>query len=283
MATFKKRRKKRIANLLHAKMHYLHENNISFANFRRLGYLMAFLGGAINAGGFFAVGYYTSHMSGAMAMAADSLYLKEWKVALTAFLMLLSFIFGAAHSSWTILWAKRQRFRSSFGLSMWLEAMYMLAFGLLATLLNKFGDEYLLWSPTLMTMCFIMGMHNTVMTILSNGVVRTTHMTGFATDIGIELSKILYYRRSKNPKLPDVQVNIPKIKLFSGVMASFVLGGFLGAWGVNLIGYQFVWPVAFVLFLIGFTSIGYDVKLRWRIWLYKRNKKRRSKAVNSEK
>ena len=70
MATFKKRRKKRIANLLHAKMHYLHENNISFANFRRLGYLMAFLGGAINAGGFFAVGYYTSHMSGAMAMAA---------------------------------------------------------------------------------------------------------------------------------------------------------------------------------------------------------------------
>ena len=230
MATIKKRRKRRIANLLHAKMHYLHENNISFANFRRLGYLMAFLGGAINAGGFFAVGYYTSHMSGAMAMAADSLYLKEWKVALTAFLMLLSFIFGAAHSSWTILWAKRQRFRSSFGLSMWLEALYMLLFGLLATLMHEFGNNYLLWSPTLMTMCFIMGMHNTVMTILSNGVVRTTHMTGFATDIGIELSKVLYYRRSKNPKLPDVQVNIPKIKLFSGVMFNY-LGRFFGCVG----------------------------------------------------
>ena len=282
MATIKKRRKRRIANLLHAKMHYLHENNISFANFRRLGYLMAFLGGAINAGGFFAVKYYTSHMSGAMAMAADSLYLGEWKDALTMFLMLLSFIFGAAHSSWTILWAKRHRFRSSFGLSMWLEALYMLAFGLLATLMNEFGDNYLLWSPTLMTMCFIMGMHNTVMTILSNGVVRTTHMTGFATDIGIELSKVLYYRRSDNPKLPDVQVNIPKIKLFSGVMVSFVIGGFLGAWGVNVIGYQFVWPVAFVLFLIGFTSIGYDVKLHLRIWLYKRNKKRRSKVMSNE-
>ncbi|MBP3221592.1 MAG: DUF1275 domain-containing protein [Neisseriaceae bacterium] len=274
MTTIKKRRKRRVANLLHARMHYLHENNISFANFRRLGYLMAFLGGAINAGGFFAVAHYTSHMSGEMANIADSLYLGHWKAALTSFLMLLSFIFGAAHSSWTILWAKRQRFRSSFGLSMWLEALYMLAFGLLATLMNKFGDEYLLWSPTVMTMCFIMGMHNTVMTILSNGVVRTTHMTGFATDIGIELSKILYYRRSDNPKLPDVQVNIPKIKLFSGVMFNFILGGFFGAWSVNMVGYQFVWPVAFVLFLVGFTSIGYDVQLRWRIWLYKRNKKR---------
>lgn len=281
MATLKKRRKRRIANLLHAKMHYLHENNISFANFRRLGYLMAFLGGAINAGGFFvfAFAHYTSHVSGEMANIADSLYLKKWEAALTSFLMVLSFIFGAAHSSWTILWAKRHRFRSSFGLSMWLEALYMLLFGLLATLMHEFGDTYLLWSPALMTMCFIMGMHNTVMTILSNGVVRTTHMTGFATDIGIELSKVLYYSRSNNPKLPDVQVNIPKIKLFSGVMVSFVIGGFCGAWGVNVIGYQFVWPVAFVLFLIGFTSIGYDVKLRLRIWLYKRNRKRKNKAV----
>ena len=48
-----------------------------------------------------------------MANIADSLYLKKWEAALTSFLMVLSFIFGAAHSSWTILWAKRHRFRSS--------------------------------------------------------------------------------------------------------------------------------------------------------------------------
>lgn len=259
-------------------MHYLHEDNISFAAFRRLGYLMAFLGGAINAGGFFAVQHYTSHMSGEMANIADALYLGHWKSALTSFLMVLSFIFGAAHSSWTILWAKRQRFRSSFGLSMWLEAIYMLAFGLLATLLNEFGDTYLLWSPTVMTLCFIMGMHNTVMTILSNGVVRSTHMTGFTTDIGIELSKMLYYSRSNNPKLPDVTVNRPRVKLFCGVMVSFVLGGYLGAVGVHAIGYQFVWPVAVVLFAIGFTSIGYDVKLRLRIWLSRRRKNRNRRS-----
>ena len=58
-------------------------------------------------------------------------------------------------------------------------------------------------------------------------------------------------------------------------MVSFVLGGYLGAVGVHAIGYQFVWPVAVVLFAIGFTSIGYDVKLRLRIWLSRRRKKRR--------
>ena len=256
-------------------MPYLHETNISFAGFRALGYVMAFLGGAINAGGFFAVARYTSHMSGALAEMADRIYTGEWKIALTAFLMFVCFVLGAAHSSWTILWAKRHRFRSSHGISMWMEAGYMLIFGILGASLGQWGSEFFL-SPTIMLMCFIMGMHNTVMTILSRGVIRSTHMTGFATDIGIELSKVLYYSRSNNPRLPDVRVNMPKIKLFSGVIISFVLGGIVGAWGFYVLGYKFVFPVAAVLFLLGFGSIGYDVRLRLRIWLYRRHRRTHS-------
>ena len=50
---------------------YLHEHNISDARFRRLGYIMAFLAGAINAGGFFAFSRYTSHVTGSMSLLAD--------------------------------------------------------------------------------------------------------------------------------------------------------------------------------------------------------------------
>ncbi|MDO5686467.1 MAG: YoaK family protein [Neisseria sp.] len=263
-------------------MPYLHETNITFAGFRWLGYLMAFLGGAINAGGFFAVLRYTSHMSGELARLADTLYVGDWEIAITACLMVVSFILGATHSSWTILWAKRQRFRSSYGISMWLEAIYMLIFGLMGAWLGKWGSTFFL-SPTIMLMCFIMGMHNTVMTVLSSGVIRSTHMTGFVTDIGIELSKVLYYRRDTNPRLPDVQVNIPKIKLFSGVITSFVVGGIVGAWGFHVLGYHFVMPVAAILFVLGFGSIGYDVRLRFRIWLYRRHRRQRAARREKEK
>ena len=54
---------------------YLHEHHISDARFRRLGYIMALLAGAINAGGFFAFARYTSHVTGSMSLLADVLYL----------------------------------------------------------------------------------------------------------------------------------------------------------------------------------------------------------------
>ena len=57
---------------------YLHEHHISDARFRRLGYIMAMLAGAINAGGFFAFSRYTSHVTGSMSLLADAVYLREW-------------------------------------------------------------------------------------------------------------------------------------------------------------------------------------------------------------
>ena len=56
-------------------------------------------------------------------------------------------------------------------------------------------------------LCFIMGMHNTVITLLSGGAIRSTHMTGTATDLGIEISRALYYSKQHHPRLPHVRVN----------------------------------------------------------------------------
>ena len=249
---------------------YLHDCQITDGGFRALGYIMSFLAGAINAGGFFAVKSYTSHITGSMSGAADAAYLGDWHGFFAAMSCVVTFLIGSAHSSWTILWAKRQRFRSSYGLSMWLESLYLLAFGLLGVALSHYGR--ILLPPTVLLLCFIMGMHNTVMTVLSGGIIRSTHMTGTVTDLGIELGKVLYYRRSKNPKLPDIAVNRPKMRLLLALLAAFILGGVVGAWGYHRLGYHFTLPVAALLFWFGAGSVGYDAKLRWRI--YWRQKKR---------
>ncbi|MDO4696297.1 MAG: YoaK family protein [Neisseria sp.] len=254
---------------------YLHDCPISDARFRVLGYIMAFLAGAINAGGFFAVKQYTSHVSGALSHAADAAFLGEWHDFLIAMCGVVCFILGAAHANWTVLWAKRQRFRSAYGLSLWLEALYLLLFGLLGVAMSRFGAAFA--PPTLMLLCFIMGMHNTVLTVLSGGAIRSTHMTGTATDLGIELSKILYYSRSDNPRLPSVRVNRAKTKLLTGLLLAFLSGGITGAWGYHQAAYHFTLPVSAVLFWFGFGSVGYDVRTRLRIYLWQKNKSERNR------
>lgn len=250
---------------------YLHSGEISDSHFRALGYLMTGLAGAINAGGFFAVNSFTSHITGALSHTANELYARQWFLAVLAMAGVVAFVLGSAHASWLILWAKRQKFRSSYGMSMWLEALYLLFFGLLGFGLEK---GWSLVHPTVWLLSFIMGMHNTVLTVLSGSVIRSTHMTGAATDLGIELSKMLYYRRDTNPRLPSVNVNRPKMRFLLGILGSFIGGGVIGTWGYQYLGYHFTLPVSLILFMLGMNSVGYDIRIRMK-WLLRQRLRRK--------
>ncbi len=244
---------------------YLHDHTITDARFRRLGYMMAFSAGAINAGGFFAVSSYTSHVTGTLSRIADNIMLHDWRTVLVAGCGVLCFLSGSILANLTVLWGKRHHFRSCYGLPMWIEAVLLLLFGVFGIALSRIGAAML--PPTFLLLCFIMGMHNAVMSVLSGSAIRATHMTGSATDLGIELAKALYYRKSSNPKLLDVRVNRPKIYLLAGMIINFVLGGITGAYGYRTIGHYFTLPVAAMLFLFGAGSVGYDIKIRAKWWL----------------
>ena len=143
------------------------------------------------------------------------------------------------------------------------------------------GSDFIMPSLALFLLCFIMGMHNTVITLLSGGAIRSTHMTGTATDLGIEISRALYYSKQHHPRLPHVRVNKPKMWLLSGLMLSFLLGGVVGVWGYHLVGHHFALPVSAVLFILGAGSVGYDVKVRLKwafVSWYRRKKKNRKKS-----
>lgn len=230
----------------------------------QLGWSMAFSAGALNAGGFLAVHRYTSHVSGVVSSMADHFALGELRLALSALLMLLSFVAGAMHSTWLIIWARRQRLRGGYGVSIMEEAFLLLLFGLLGAGLSL--HKGLFTPPTVLLLCFIMGMHNTIVTKLSRGLLRTTHMTGIATDIGIELSKLLYLDRAGPGRGQRVQANHAKLKLYLLILVAFFAGGVVGALGFKHLGYGFSLPLASGLFLLGLRPVWYDVRLRLRLW-----------------
>ena len=228
---------------------------------RHLGCALAFVAGAVNAGGFLAIGRYTSHMTGIVSSMADELAVGDVALALAALAAWIAFLLGAASTALLINWARRHRLRSQYALSLMLEAMLLLVFGLAGTHLAAMHD--VLAPVTVLLLCFIMGLQNAIITKVSGAAIRTTHVTGLSTDIGIELGKLLYYNKQR---LPDmiVRANRNKLKLHSLLIGFFFVGGVTGALGFKHVGYSATIVLAAALALLAAGPILQDMRLRWR-------------------
>lgn len=234
---------------------------------RHLGYSLAFIAGAMNAGGFLAVGQYTSHMTGIVSAMADHLVLGQLLLAATGLVAMLAFLAGAATTAIQINWARRRKLRSQFALSLMLEAFLLLAFGTLGSMLAGWDD--FLAPATVFLLCYIMGLQNAIITKISHSVIRTTHVTGLVTDLGIELGKVFYYNR--HPEWGEVRANRSKLILLTGLLAAFFLGGVLGAFGFKWVGYIATVPLALWLLLMAALPVLDDLRLQW--WLYQHSRK----------
>jgi uncharacterized membrane protein YoaK (UPF0700 family) len=212
-----------------------------------LGVVLAFVAGAINAGGFLAVHQYTSHMTGIVSSMADSLVLGSYDVALSALGGLLSFLFGAMASAMLVNFARRRRLFSEYALPLLLESLLLLCFGLAGTKLQ--GFEGLFVPATVMLLCFIMGLQNAVISKISRAEIRTTHITGTVTDIGIELGKLIYWNRAERADrdVGNVLANRARLVTLTMLALAFLAGAIAGAQGFKTAGYLSAVPIALIL------------------------------------
>jgi len=211
---------------------------------RHLGFTLAFVAGATNAGGFLAVQQYTSHMTGIVSTMADNLALGLYDLVLSGIGGLLSFLAGAACSAIMVNYARRKHMQSEYAFPLLFEATLLLCFGMLGTTLAKIDGLFVPF--TVMLLCFIMGLQNAVITKLSKAEIRTTHITGVVTDIGIELGKLIYWNADANDQ-PKVTANRDRLKVLTLLAVFFFTGGVAGALGFKHMGYTATVPLALVL------------------------------------
>ncbi len=218
---------------------------------RQLGLVLAFVAGATNAGGFLAVHQYTSHMTGIVSAMADHLALGEFRAYLAGFGALLSFIAGSACSAILVNLARRRRLHSEFALPLVLEALLLLGFGALGERLARISGLFV--PLTVMLLSFIMGLQNALITKLSHAEIRTTHITGLVTDLGIELGRLLYWNSPRAADQPPVRASRARLGLLLGLAVSFFGGGVAGALGFKSVGYYATLPLA--LLLVALASV----------------------------
>ena len=233
---------------------------------RQLGFALAFVAGAINAGGFLAVQQYTSHMTGIVSSMADGVALGTYGLVLTGAGALLAFLAGAATSAVMVNYARRHALQSEYALPLLLEAVLLLGFGLLGAQLSRI--EGLLVPLTAIWLCFIMGLQNAVVTKLSNAEVRTTHITGIVTDIGIELGKLAYWNWGHGVAgaPPPVRADPRRLTVLVTLVLCFFGGGVVGAVGFRHLGYAATLPLALLLIVLAGVPAIDDL----RVWLRRR-------------
>jgi len=229
---------------------------------RQLAWTLAFVAGAINAGGFLAVGTYTSHVTGSVSRAADELVLGNTRSAMAALALVGFFLAGAFTTGLLVQLGTRLRLRGRYAIALALEALLLVLFGLRGTALAR--HEELVVPATVVLLCFLMGMHNAVVTHISSAVVRTTHMTGVVTDIGIELARwTVGHGPSGTPHEHDRALRA-RLTLHAMILASFFAGGLVGAVGFGALGYPISLAFATLLLLLAVRPIALDLRLRAR-------------------
>jgi uncharacterized membrane protein YoaK (UPF0700 family) len=223
----------------------------------RLGRSLAFVAGAVNAGGFLAVQQYTSHMTGIVSSIADHIVLLDAPVVLSGLGGLAAFIAGAGFTAILINWGRRHELHSEYASPLMVEAILLICLGLLGPVLARLDGPVVPAAVALL--CFIMGLQNAIITKISQARIRTTHLTGMITDIGIELGKLAYWNGDGSSGRPPVVADQQKLRLLASLVLMFFTGGVIGALGFSRIGFSATLPLAALVLFLAVVPVLDDV------------------------
>lgn len=183
--------------------------------------LLGFVAGMVNIVGFLAVHKLTTNVTGHFAYFIEAALGRNFQSAFYVGFYIFSFFLGAFFSSVVVQIYLRRRENLMYVIPTIVEALILAGIAL-------FGNELIENNPSVVafSLLFAMGMQNALVTSISKAVVRTTHLTGLFTDMGIEFAQLLFYKSHahRNKLLKSIRLRLTIIWMF---FAGGVVGGIL--------------------------------------------------------
>lgn len=189
----------------------------------RLASILSFVAGIVNVTGVLSVKILTTNVTGHFAFFSEDMLLKNYGMAVAYLFFILSFLLGAFVSNTLVEIVSRLKPRFSYSFPIAIEIIILSIVGLLgnSSALNSFNIQLIACS-----LLFAMGLQNALVTKVSQSVVRTTHLTGLFTDLGIELSQLFFYKRSAELKKLSKSIYL-KLAIISCFFFGCLSGGFI--------------------------------------------------------
>lgn len=218
---------------------------------RKLAFALAAVAGGLNAAAFHEVGFFSANMTGNVSALSSLLAMGRWANGLGYLAIVLAFIVGATVSTLVISAGLRRGIITIY-------ARVILGEGVLLALLaiSRMALDRAAGVPMLITgLAFLMGLQNAIVTHISNARIRTTHVSGMSTDIGIGLARMIDMLRSKEEST-DREAVMTRMRLHIGTVVSFLLGGVVGVLAWRIIGDLSFAFGGLVLGVVALSSIG---------------------------
>jgi len=184
----------------------------------KLASILSCVAGLVNITGVLAVGTLTTNVTGHFAFFSEQLILMNYKMALIYLLYIAFFLMGATVSGFIVELASKKKSHNAYIIPICIESIILISVGLVPALFKA--------GPTLPTIIFAMGLQNALVTKVSQSVVRTTHLTGLFTDLGIEISQLLFYREIVEKVKLHKSIFL-KLMIIGGFFFGGIIGGFM--------------------------------------------------------
>ncbi|PZR28855.1 MAG: DUF1275 domain-containing protein [Citrobacter freundii] len=167
----------------------------TFAHNLRLASLLSAVAGIVNSTGLLALGTLVTNVTGHFAFFSEQFFLHHYQKA-WIFLLFIFFFFAGAFCCGILIenLSRRYSYRIASAVPLVIEVV-------LLTGVAGLGDQLLARGISFITalscvLLFAMGLQNALVTKVSQSVVRTTHLTGLFTDLGIELAQFVIKRKA---------------------------------------------------------------------------------------
>jgi uncharacterized membrane protein YoaK (UPF0700 family) len=194
-------------------------------------FILSLIAGYVNAVGLLSFEHQSvSHLSGTATLIGTGVLHSSYQETLHLLGVLLSFLAGAAISGF-LLHDSRLKLGRHYDTALFFEAALLLASAWFLISGSFYGHFFA------SAAC---GLQNALATTYSGAIVRTTHVTGIFTDLGIMLGCALR----------GEQLDKRKSKLFLFIIFGFILGGTCGAFFFSLFGFEALFIPAFVCLLM---------------------------------
>ena len=179
--------------------------------------LLSFVAGIVNVAGFLSVQQLTTNVTGHFAFFVDEVFKLDFWKGFVYFLYILFFFLGSFVSNFLVEMVAKKNQKQIYIIPTLIESIILFTVAFAGEpLINKHPDLIAY------SLLFAMGLKNSLVTTISNATVRTTHLTGLFTDLGIELSQLFFYRKRES------QVKLlSSIKLRLTIITFFFIGGII--------------------------------------------------------
>ncbi|CAF1116749.1 unnamed protein product [Adineta steineri] len=214
------------------------------------GCLLSFIAGYVNT--ICIIGFFQTPVSaftGATSKMIIELGKGNFNMTLHFFLMIFSFVLGSFISA-AVVGGSSFRINRSYGLVLLLESFALALSYLFEKTTLTFRESFVSLQVGAYLMSLAFGLQNGMCTTFSGAVIRTTHVTGTLTDIGLIVGQAIFYPRTRK--------HIWKLKVLLPIYSGFCLGGLTGYFVYQLLLIKAIFLPCTIVGILGIAQLFYS-------------------------